>query len=233
MRIASEIFKIAPTLLLLAFWGYMARGGMGAGSVGGGGGGGRNIFQVGKSKPTVISKEAKTGVSFKDVAGLSEAKVEVMELVDFLKNPDRTLLVSPPDFFKLLASSSSYHPALLTLAPLTSSTVPGLLLASSPRHLRTPRRPSRRIRLASLSPLSPASLTWQIFALIRVNGMLFLQATRNLVPRSPRAPCSSAHRARERLFLRRLQRERRTCRFFPFQALTSLRCARTLCPTAG
>lgn len=209
----------------------MARGGMGAGSVGGGGGGGRNIFQVGKSKPTVISKEAKTGVSFKDVAGLSEAKVEVMELVDFLKNPDRTLLVSPPDFFKL---SSPYHPALLTLAPLTSSIVPGLLLASSHHHLRTPRRPSRLISLASLSPLSPAAFTWQIFALIRVIGMLFLQATRNLVPRSPRAPCSSAHRARERLFLRKLQREKQTCRFFPFQALTSLRCARTLCnPTVG
>ena len=73
----GELLKIAPTLLLIGFWVLMMRG-MSGGAMGGGGGGGggRNIFSVGKSKPTIISKEKKTGVTFKDVAGLAEAKTE-------------------------------------------------------------------------------------------------------------------------------------------------------------
>merc|ERR1719446_1062819 len=61
MSWGGELLKIAPTLMLIGFWVFMMRNGMGGigggagGGGGGGGAGGRNIFQVGKSKPNIIS----------------------------------------------------------------------------------------------------------------------------------------------------------------------------------
>ena len=55
------------------------------GQAGAGGPGG--IFNIGKSKATLFDKGTKVTITFNDVAGLDEAKVEVMEIVDFLKNP--------------------------------------------------------------------------------------------------------------------------------------------------
>ena len=56
---------------------------MGGGAGGGGGPGG--IFNIGKSRATLFDKGTKVNITFADVAGLDEAKVEVMEIVDFLK----------------------------------------------------------------------------------------------------------------------------------------------------
>ena len=101
----SFVFSFAPILLLIVFWMFMMRR---AGGAGGGGGmtGGGGIFSIGKSKAQLYEKES-TSVTFKDVAGLHEAKVEVEEIVHFLKNPTKytqlggkipkgALLVGPP-----------------------------------------------------------------------------------------------------------------------------------------
>jgi len=76
---------ILPLALLVGVWLFIFRrmgGGAGAGGAGG-------IFSVGKSKAQLFDKESHVKVDFSDVAGLEEAKMEVRELVDFLKNPKK------------------------------------------------------------------------------------------------------------------------------------------------
>jgi hypothetical protein len=102
-------------LLLILMWVFMFRR-MSKGPEGAGGGGG--IFNVGRSQAKLFEKNKTTDhVTFKDVAGLEEAKVEVMEIVDFLKNPDRytnlggkipkgALLVGPPGTGKTLLAKA-------------------------------------------------------------------------------------------------------------------------------
>jgi len=86
-------------------------------SGGGGGAGGGNIFSVGKSKAQVFDKDSHVKINFSDVAGLEEAKTEVMEIVDFLKNPKKytslggkipkgALLVGPPGTGKTLLAKA-------------------------------------------------------------------------------------------------------------------------------
>ena len=83
----------------------------------GGGPGGGGIFNVGKSQAKLYEKDNNVKVTFKDVAGLEEAKVEVMEIVDFLKNPQKytalggkipkgALLVGPPGTGKTLLAKA-------------------------------------------------------------------------------------------------------------------------------
>lgn len=105
---------IIPIGLLILLWLFLFR--RMAGSVGGGSGG--NIFSVGKSKAKIFNKEEDNiNVNFNDVAGLEEAKTEVMEIVDFLKNPKKytqlggkipkgALLVGPPGTGKTLLAKA-------------------------------------------------------------------------------------------------------------------------------
>jgi len=148
--LGGELLKLGPTLLLIGFWLFMMRGAGGIGGMmggGGGGAGGRNIFSVGKSKPTVITKEAKTGVAFKDVAGLAEAKVEVMELVDFLKNPKRykdlgakipkgALLTGPPGTGKTLLAKATAGEANVPFLSVSGSDFIEMFVGVGPSRVR-------------------------------------------------------------------------------------------------
>ena len=109
----TEILSwVFPLLLLFGAWYFIMR----MMSRGGGGPGGQ-IFNIGKSKAQVYDKNTAVNITFKDVAGLEEAKVEVKEVVDFLKNPDKytrlggkipkgVLLVGPPGTGKTLLAKS-------------------------------------------------------------------------------------------------------------------------------
>jgi AFG3 family protein len=100
-------------LLIVGLWILLMRK---MGSPGGGGGPG-GIFNIGKSKAQLFEKGTKVNITFADVAGLDEAKVEVMEIVDFLKNPKKytalggkipkgALLVGPPGTGKTLLAKA-------------------------------------------------------------------------------------------------------------------------------
>ena len=103
-----------PILLIVIFWMFIMRGV----TKGAGGGGGGGIFSVGKSKAQLFDKNsAGKSITFKDVAGLEEAKVEIKEIVDFLKNPSKytalggkipkgALLVGPPGTGKTLLAKA-------------------------------------------------------------------------------------------------------------------------------
>ncbi len=110
-----DILGFLPLLLLGLFMFLMMRAAMRGGA--GGPGGGQGIFNVGKAKAQVFDQNDKDRVTFKDVAGLEEAKVEIMEIVDFLRNPNKykelggkipkgALLVGPPGTGKTLLAKA-------------------------------------------------------------------------------------------------------------------------------
>jgi len=105
---------LLPLLLFIALWILLMRK---MGGSGGGGGGPGGIFNIGKSRATLFDKGTKVNITFADVAGLDEAKVEVMEIVDFLKNPKKytslggkipkgALLIGPPGTGKTLLAKA-------------------------------------------------------------------------------------------------------------------------------
>ena len=106
------LMQILPFAFLIGFWIFLSRRMSGGGGIGGGG-----IFSVGKSKAQLFEKGSTVKVTFKDVAGLAEAKQEVQEIVEFLKEPQKytdlggkipkgALLVGPPGTGKTLLAKA-------------------------------------------------------------------------------------------------------------------------------
>ncbi len=107
------LYTFGPILLFVGLWIFMMR--KMSGGVGGSGGGG--VFNVGKSKAQLFDKDNENKNTFKDVAGLAEAKEEIQEIVEFLKNPTKytdlggkipkgALLVGPPGTGKTLLAKA-------------------------------------------------------------------------------------------------------------------------------
>ncbi|MDQ3050015.1 MAG: ATP-dependent zinc metalloprotease FtsH [Bacteroidota bacterium] len=121
----DTLMWLLPVILIIGFWVFMMRRM-------GGGGGGSQIFNIGKSKATLFDKDMHVKVTFNDVAGLEEAKVEVMEIVDFLKNPKKytslggkiprgALLVGPPGTGKTLLAKAVAGEAQVPFFSLSGS----------------------------------------------------------------------------------------------------------------
>lgn len=109
----GELLGLLPYLLLIVFIVFMFR----SISRGGAGAGGQGVFNVGKAQAQIFDKNGENKITFKDVAGLEEAKVEIMEIVDFLRKPQKykdlggkipkgALLVGPPGTGKTLLAKA-------------------------------------------------------------------------------------------------------------------------------
>ncbi|MDQ3046177.1 MAG: ATP-dependent zinc metalloprotease FtsH [Bacteroidota bacterium] len=116
---------ILPIVLMVVIWIIIMR------RMGGGAGGGQ-IFNIGKSKATLFDKDTNVNITFNDVAGLEGAKIEIKEIVDFLKNPKKytvlgakipkgALLVGPPGTGKTLLAKAVAGEAKVPFFSLSGS----------------------------------------------------------------------------------------------------------------
>jgi cell division protease FtsH len=125
--LGNIISFLLPIIILVAIWMFVMRR-----MSGGGGGAGGQIFNIGKSKAQVYEKGKSTNVTFKDVAGLQGAKEEIVEIVEFLKNPKKytelgakipkgALLVGPPGTGKTLLAKAVAGEAKVPFFSLSGS----------------------------------------------------------------------------------------------------------------
>ncbi len=117
---------VFPIVIMIALWIFIMR------RMSGGGGPGGQIFSIGKSKAQLFDPTTKIRVTFKDVAGLEEAKVEIQEIVNFLKDPEKytrlggriprgVLLVGPPGTGKTLLAKAVAGEAKVPFFSLSGS----------------------------------------------------------------------------------------------------------------
>jgi len=121
---SDNLSWIIPIVLMVLLWVFLMRRM--------GGGGGSQIFNIGKSKAQLFDKDSMVNVTFNDVAGLEEAKVEIKEIVDFLKHPKKytdlgakipkgALLVGPPGTGKTLLAKAVAGEAKVPFFSLSGS----------------------------------------------------------------------------------------------------------------
>lgn len=122
----NEMTWIAPILIMVVLWIFMMR------RMSGGSGGPGQIFNIGKSKAVLFDKDTNVNITFDDVAGLDGAKIEIKEIVDFLKNPKKytdlgakipkgALLVGPPGTGKTLLAKAVAGEAKVPFFSLSGS----------------------------------------------------------------------------------------------------------------
>lgn len=126
--LGDQLPWMLPIVIMIVIWIVMMRRMGGAGGSGGPG----QIFNIGKSKATLFDKDTHVNTTFNDVAGLDGAKMEVMEIVDFLKNPKKytdlgakipkgALLVGPPGTGKTLLAKAVAGEAKVPFFSLSGS----------------------------------------------------------------------------------------------------------------
>jgi AFG3 family protein len=154
---SDQLPWMLPVVIMLVIWLVMMR------RMGGGGAGGPGqIFNIGKSKATLFDKDTHVNITFNDVAGLDGAKMEVMEIVDFLKNskkytdlgakiPKGALLVGPPGTGKTLLAKAVAGEAKVPFFSLSGSDFVEMFVGVGASRVRDLFRQAKEKHLPSFS----------------------------------------------------------------------------------
>ena len=145
ISLASTLLHFAPTLILAGLLFYITRRAAGGG--GGSGGGPGGIFGIGRSRAKLFNQETDVRVTFSDVAGMNEAKEEIMEFVSFLKHPERyerlgakiprgAILSGPPGTGKTLVAKATAGEAGVPFLSVSGSEFVEMFVGVGPSRVR-------------------------------------------------------------------------------------------------